>query len=617
MAMNSISILAVAEKDSFSAFQDKSLQVKDNSLNSGFSALLQGAEEQSDANENTDASAKNDLGSTIAVFFEQQNNDDSEATKIAIDKAIDGEATAPVINEDSDIQSTNSEENVTDKKLTDDNASLSGDLMLAQINSAQMVDTSVKKYSSDFVEKADISLTGNSKKPVDELTPIVASPQKLSNAELQSGQASDLNKVVEASSISQTNSPVKALVKGNKDLELIVSQDKSVGELDKSASSLTPSQLDKLAVQVQALDKSNSNLATLKQMLEQYITSNEPNASKTDLNTEINKLTKAEKQELLAQLNSYIKNAQPQSEELASLKTTVNDLTVSIDSELVQQVKTATVVNANTNTNAQSDKSGITNLVPKQNENLKTDEIAQESAKVTNSLINEEIANQIEASSKEGLRNNNAEISTSRVAQLFTQITNTLSSQQASSYSSYNQLDYEQSLTDIQVLQSQHIQSTAQTKQVSIDPNVMQAINIIKSDAAKLLQERVSSMLSINNKEAEIRLDPPEMGSMQIRIRSDAEQAQINFVVQNQQAKEALEQSLPKLREMLAQQGIELGESSISYGDSRDGNTEHDGSESDKRAGSTELAHEEKNEINNNQTQSYQQQNTSSIDYYA
>ncbi|MEL0640320.1 flagellar hook-length control protein FliK [Pseudoalteromonas aliena] len=613
MAMNSISILAVSEKDSFSAFQDKSLQVKDNSLNSGFSALLQGAEEQSDANENTDASVKNDLGSTIAALFEQQNNDDSEATKITIDKAIDGEATDPVINEDSDIQSTNFEDNITDKKLTDDNASLSGDLMLAQINSAQMVDTSVKKYSSDFVEKADISLTGNGKKPVDELTPIVASPQKLSNAELQSGQASDLNKVVEASSISETNSPIKALVKGNKDLELIVSQDKSVGELDKSASSLTPSQLDKLAVQVQALDKSNSNLATLKQMLEQYITSNEPNASKTDLNTEINKLTKAEKQELLAQLNSYIKNAQPQSEELASLKTTANDLTVSIDSELVQQVKTATVANAN----AQSDKSGITKLVPKQNENLKTDEIAQESAKVTNSLINEEKANQIEASSKEGLRNNNAEISTSRVAQLFTQITNTLSPQQASSYSSYNQLDYEQSITDIQTLQSQHIQSTAQTKQVSIDPNVMQAINIIKSDAAKLLQERVSSMLSINNKEAEIRLDPPEMGNMQIRIRSDAEQAQINFVVQNQQAKEALEQSLPRLREMLAQQGIELGESSISYGDSRDGNAEHDGSESDKRAVRAELAHEEKNEANNNQTQSYQQQNTSSIDYYA
>ena len=51
---------------------------------------------------------------------------------------------------------------------------------------------------------------------------------------------------------------------------------------------------------------------------------------------------------------------------------------------------------------------------------------------------------------------------------------------------------------------------------------------------------------------------------MQIRIRSDAEQAQINFVVQSQQAKEMLEQSMGRLKEMLAEQGINLGESSVS-----------------------------------------------------
>ena len=80
----------------------------------------------------------------------------------------------------------------------------------------------------------------------------------------------------------------------------------------------------------------------------------------------------------------------------------------------------------------------------------------------------------------------------------------------------------------------------------------------------------LESKININNKEAEIRLDPPEMGSMQIRIRSDAEQAQINFVVQNQQAKEALEQSLPRLREMFAQQGIQLADTSVQQQSSGD-----------------------------------------------
>ncbi|OUL58561.1 flagellar hook-length control protein FliK [Pseudoalteromonas ulvae] len=95
------------------------------------------------------------------------------------------------------------------------------------------------------------------------------------------------------------------------------------------------------------------------------------------------------------------------------------------------------------------------------------------------------------------------------------------------------------------------------------EAQLQQPLNILRTEAAKELHDRVTFMLGLNKKEAEIRLDPPELGSMQIRVRSDAEQAQINFVVQSQQAKEALEQSLPRLREMLAEQGIQLGESSI------------------------------------------------------
>ncbi len=151
---------------------------------------------------------------------------------------------------------------------------------------------------------------------------------------------------------------------------------------------------------------------------------------------------------------------------------------------------------------------------------------------------------------------------------------------------------------------------------MNLDPTLLQALNIVKSDAAKLLQERVSALLSINNKEAEIRLDPPEMGSMQIRIRSDAEQAQINFVVQNQQAKEALEQSMPKLREMLAQQGIELGESSIEQGNSQNGSGADEQSQSGQHA-NNQQQNESESTLAEQNTRMSGQQSTSSIDYYA
>ncbi|WP_462163529.1 flagellar hook-length control protein FliK [Pseudoalteromonas xiamenensis] len=166
----------------------------------------------------------------------------------------------------------------------------------------------------------------------------------------------------------------------------------------------------------------------------------------------------------------------------------------------------------------------------------------------------------------------------------------------------------------MQVEQAQHTNHAQQAAQkVVVDPELLQAMNIARQDAAKELQNRVSMMLNLNNKEAEIRLDPPELGSMQIRIRSDAEQAQVNFVVQNQQAKELLEQSMPKLREMLAEQGINLGESSIEQGFAgNQGDGESMGQQGSNRSQSEQS---EPQNVENLATKA--KSSSSAIDYYA
>ncbi|MFY8282095.1 flagellar hook-length control protein FliK [Pseudoalteromonas sp. SSMSWG5] len=203
------------------------------------------------------------------------------------------------------------------------------------------------------------------------------------------------------------------------------------------------------------------------------------------------------------------------------------------------------------------------------------------------------------------------EVSTPRVTQLLNQLTSPVATSIQPTAHDIAQHHHENAL-DAHIMQTQTTQQ-AQSKSVSVDPGVMQAINIIKSDAAKMLQERVSALLNINNKEAEIRLDPPEMGSMQIRIRSDAEQAQINFVVQNQQAKEALEQSMPRLREMLAQQGIELGESSIQQGSPE----QQDGEPGQGQLAGNQHNEEQQQEVTAQSAETSRQQSSSSIDYYA
>ncbi|MBQ4861952.1 flagellar hook-length control protein FliK [Pseudoalteromonas sp. MMG013] len=206
-------------------------------------------------------------------------------------------------------------------------------------------------------------------------------------------------------------------------------------------------------------------------------------------------------------------------------------------------------------------------------------------------------------------------VSNIQVEQLFKAIVQPVAPQ------SVNNTDFVDYNSPVQILDSTQGQQVSNQNQTSLlsgrvvmDPEIQQAINVARNDAAKVLQEKVSMMLNLNNKEAEVRLDPPELGSMQIRIRSDAEQAQVNFVVQNQQAKEALEQSMPKLKEMLAEQGIELGESNIQQ---EDQGQRDEQSENNQQEGNSRLANNNDEAQNTAQLMNSKADEGSGIDYYA
>lgn len=89
------------------------------------------------------------------------------------------------------------------------------------------------------------------------------------------------------------------------------------------------------------------------------------------------------------------------------------------------------------------------------------------------------------------------------------------------------------------------------------------AVNIFKPDGQQQLVEKVRWMINGRNTAAEIRLDPPELGAMQIKVNLSGDAAAVSFTVQSIQAKEALDQAVPRLRDMLQEQGIELGQSSV------------------------------------------------------
>ena len=603
MAMNDISMLAVSEQDSYLVKKDSDKAKLDSSNDAGFFDQLALANQASETQD-----------SKIKAPHKQPSD------------------------EQPDLKEQDSEEKP-----------LSGEDMLAQINAAQVIDTSVKNNSHSGAELIDKDGVKINIKPEDKLAPIVInlpSDEIVGDAAILQAQnavgAESASKTAAESSQLGTKSIATAAIAGESEtvkneqavakpsdkptdttstkasidasVLALLSKDDNAIKADKLLANLTPSQQDELATELDAMSKpiNKDNVADLKQLLSKYVSESEkPQTPQQAINTQISTLTTPEKQALLNQMQAYIKSEPLSTKELNLLKGVISDLETAINADTLSSAKDKPLFANNTLI------AGVTTKTQQGTEsaNVKP-ELKSESSKSI-AETPEELAKQLDVLQKESMRATNAEQMPPRAAQIFSQIINIFDKSSLNTIAKYDTLGYEQAIIEAQSLQAGQLQSTAQAKQVSIDPATLQALNIIKSDAAKMLQERVTSMLSINNKEAEIRLDPPEMGSMQIRIRSDAEQAQINFVVQNQQAKEALEQSLPRLRELLMQQGLELGESSISYGGSSPEQNEQQEGQPQGQMANNSSSDETNSEQPDKQTHSSGQQTSSSIDYYA
>ncbi|MGF1726724.1 flagellar hook-length control protein FliK [Photobacterium nomapromontoriensis] len=87
--------------------------------------------------------------------------------------------------------------------------------------------------------------------------------------------------------------------------------------------------------------------------------------------------------------------------------------------------------------------------------------------------------------------------------------------------------------------------------------------------AGDALADRMQMMMSKNLKHVDIRLDPPELGRLQIKLTVNNDQASVQFTVGNQQTRDLVEQAMPRLRELLHQQGLQLAQSSVHQDSSR------------------------------------------------
>lgn len=78
------------------------------------------------------------------------------------------------------------------------------------------------------------------------------------------------------------------------------------------------------------------------------------------------------------------------------------------------------------------------------------------------------------------------------------------------------------------------------------------------------IAERVMWMVQGDQQFARLKLNPPNLGPLEVRVNIQQDQASVSFLASQAAVREALEQALPRLREMLDQQSLQLVRADVS-----------------------------------------------------
>ena len=180
-----------------------------------------------------------------------------------------------------------------------------------------------------------------------------------------------------------------------------------------------------------------------------------------------------------------------------------------------------------------------------------------------------------------------------------------------------NQSAYEnitQASTEISALTNNGQVSQSQKTNILLHHDT---ISIFRKDFADAVKDKVMLMISQKLQQFDITLDPPELGNMQVRVNLQGEQASVNFVVQNQQTKEALEQNMHKLRDLLANQGVDVGDANVEQQSAQSQHSNQDSNTDTKQHNNLPNTLEANDVVTQNLSVKVVDSSSKGIDYYA
>ena len=99
--------------------------------------------------------------------------------------------------------------------------------------------------------------------------------------------------------------------------------------------------------------------------------------------------------------------------------------------------------------------------------------------------------------------------------------------------------------------------------------------------------ERVGWVIQAKVPRAQVRLHPEHMGPIEMAIEVDEQMARVQFNAAHPLTRDAIEQSLPRLKEMLEQQGLSLEQADVSSFSDRSGAESAEADAEDALVGNT------------------------------
>ncbi|MDB5815097.1 MAG: hypothetical protein JWN23_2214 [Rhodocyclales bacterium] len=106
--------------------------------------------------------------------------------------------------------------------------------------------------------------------------------------------------------------------------------------------------------------------------------------------------------------------------------------------------------------------------------------------------------------------------------------------------------------------------------QTSQTPATVHVVNtpVGRQGWADEVGQRVLWTAKSDSSRADLVLNPPQLGRIEVSIHMNGDQASASFMVANPTAREALQDAMPRLREMMSQAGIQLGQADVGAGQS-------------------------------------------------